>query len=73
MLEMDSRPGKQMTMTELKPRFPYDKLLQRRLADMAASRYLTKDGRHFCIATQGTLYAGTTRTMKKFLRIDPGG
>jgi hypothetical protein len=73
MLEMDSRPGNQMTVTELKERFPYDKMLERRLADMVASGFLTKDGEHFCITSKGKIYAGVASAMKKFLRIDPGG
>jgi hypothetical protein len=73
MIELEARPGRRMTRQDLKARFPHDKMLQQRLADLIASGYARQEGAHYRLITKGVLFAGGLGAIKRFLRLEPGG
>jgi len=62
-----------MTRDEIKQRFPHDRMLQQRLADLVSNRYLIQEGESFRLAPKGKLFAGTLGTIKRCLKLEPGG
>jgi hypothetical protein len=73
MIELEGRPSRRMTRRELKERFPHDKMLQQRLADLIASGYARKEGDYYRLVRKGVLFAGGLGTIKRFLKLEPGG
>lgn len=73
MIELEHRPGKTMTRTELKERFPHDAMLRQRLADLIANRYVVQEGDYYRLAPKGQLFAGTLGSIKRLLKLEPGG
>lgn len=73
MIELESRPNRRMTRQDLKKRFPHDKMLQQRLADLIASGYAFQEGEHYRLLRKGMLFAGTLGGIKRFLKLEPGG
>lgn len=73
MIELEHRPGKTITRAQLKERFPHDAMLRRRLADLIANSYVVQDGEYYQLAPKGKLFAGTLGTIKRMLRLEPGG
>ena len=73
MLELEQRPGKTMTLGELKARFPHDVMLRERLADLIVHHYVVPDGECYRLAPKGKLFAGTLGGIKRMLRLEPGG
>lgn len=73
MIELEGRPSRRMTRQDLKERFPHDKMLQQRLADLIASGYVYQEGEHYRLAGKGVLFAGTLGGIKRFLKLEPGG
>jgi len=73
MIELEGRPNRRMTRQELKQRFPHDKMLQQRLADLIASGYVGQEGAHYQLAGKGVLFAATLGGIKRFLKLGPGG
>ena len=73
MLELEHRPGKTMTRTELIKCFPPDALLRQRLADLIANSYVIQEGDYYRLAPKGKLFAGTLGTIKRMLKLEPGG
>jgi hypothetical protein len=73
MIELEGRPNRRMTRQDLKERFPHDKMLQQRLADLIASGYACQEGEHYRLLKKGMLFAGTLGGIKRFLKLEPGG
>jgi hypothetical protein len=73
MLELEGRPGKTMTRTELEARFPHYAMLEQRLDDLIANSYVVREGEFYRLASKGKLFVGTLGTMKRFLKLEPGG
>ena len=73
MIELEGRPNRRMTRQDLRERFPHDKMLQQRLADLIASGYACKEGEHYRLLGKGMLFAGTLGGIKRFLKLGPGG
>jgi hypothetical protein len=73
MIELEHRPGKTMTRTELIQRFPHEAMLQQRLADLIANSYVVQEGEYYRLAPKGRLFAGTLGTIKRMLKLEPGG
>ena len=73
MIELEHRPGKTMTRTELITRFPHDAMLRQRLADLIANSYVVQEGECYRLAPKGKLFAGTLGTIKRMLKLEPGG
>ncbi len=73
MIELEHRPGRTMTRTELKERFPHDAMLQQRLADLIANRYVVQEGEHYRLDTKGKCLTAVLGNVKRFLKLEPGG
>jgi hypothetical protein len=73
MIELEHRPGKTMTRAQLKERFPHEPMLRQRLTDLVANGYVIQEGEYYRLAPKGKLFAGTLGTMKRFLKLEPGG
>jgi uncharacterized protein with PQ loop repeat len=73
MIELEHRLGRIMTRTELKERFPHDAMLRQRLADLIANRYVVQEGEHYRLDTKGRCLTTILGTLKRFLKLEPGG
>ncbi len=73
MIEIEGRPGRRITRQELKERFPHDEMLRQRLADLVANGYVCKEQEQYRLAAKGLLFAGSLGTIKRFLKLEPGG
>jgi hypothetical protein len=73
MIEFESRPLKKMTIEEIKQHFSYDALLAGRLDDLVANHYVVREGEQYRLAPKGQLFAGTLGTIKRMLKLEPGG
>jgi len=63
----------QMTRDDIKQRFPHDAMLRQRLADLITNGYVIQEGEYYRLAHKGRAFAGTLGTMKRFLKLEPGG
>lgn len=73
MIELEHRPGRRITRTELKQRFPHDAMLKQRFADLEANGYVIRQGEYYRLTPKGKLFAGTLGAIKRFLKLEPGG
>ena len=73
MIELEHRPGRRMTREELKQRFPHDAMLRQRFADLEANHYVIREGDSYRLAPKGKLFVATLGSMKRFLKLEPGG
>lgn len=73
MLELESRPGKTLTRSELKARFPHDEMLRQRLGDLIANKYVIQEGEYYRLTPKGLMFAGGLGGIKRMLRLEPGG
>jgi hypothetical protein len=73
MLEIDGRASKQMSMSELLERFPYDALLEQRLSHLESAHFVVKEGEFFRLDLKGRRYATVLGWMKRKLQLEPGG
>ena len=73
MIELEHRPGRTLTRTELKKRFPHDTMLRQRLGDLISNHYIIQEGECYRLAPKGKLFAGTLGIIKRVLRLEPGG
>ncbi len=73
MFELEGRADKQMTLDQLRERFPYDALLRGRLIDLEANHFVICEGEYFRLAPKGKLFATVLGGLKRFLRLEPGG
>ena len=73
MIEFENRPAKTMTIEEIKQHFSYDALLAGRLDDLVANHYVVREGEQYRLAPKGQLFAGTLGTIKRMLKLEPGG
>lgn len=73
MIELEHRPGKTMTRAQLKERFPHDAMLRQRFADMMVSGYVIQEGECYRLTSKGKLFAGILGTIKRLLKLEPGG
>jgi predicted transcriptional regulator len=73
MIEFESRPLKKMTIEEIKQHFSYDALLAGRLDDLVANHYVVREGEQYRLAPKGQLFASTLGTIKRMLKLEPGG
>ena len=70
-IEFDARGS--MTRDDLKQRFPYDAMLEQRLADLIANQYVRRDGGAYQLAPKGRCFVAVLGTLKNFLKLEPGG
>lgn len=73
MIELEHRPGRVMTRTELKERFPHDTMLRQRFSDLIANSYVVQEGECYRLTPKGKLFAASLGMMKHFLKLEPGG
>jgi len=70
-IEFDLRGS--MTIEDLKKRFPYDVMLAQRLEDLIANHYVTREGDAYRLAHKGLCFVAVLGSVKRFLRLEPGG
>jgi hypothetical protein len=73
MIEFESRPLKRMTLGEIQQHFPFDAMLARRLEDLIASQYVVREGERYRLDTKGRCLAAVAGTLKRSLKLEPGG
>ena len=70
-IEFEARGS--MTRADLKQRFPYDTMLAQRLDDLIANRYVVRNGDAYQLAPKGQRFVAILGTLKRFLKLEPGG
>jgi len=73
MIELEDRPQKKMTRNELTQRFPFDAFLKQRITDLEESKFIIREGDYIRVAPKGKLCAATLGSLKRFLKLEPGG
>jgi hypothetical protein len=73
MLALEDLPEKRMSHLQLLEKFPYRKLLEPRMTDLENSHFVVRRAAHYELTPKGRMRARIAGTLKRFLKLEPGG